>query len=397
MNVLSVGALVAQLKQIIESDLRLLDLFVEGEISNLYRSSSGHLYFTLKDEVSAIKCVLFRGRGHAALVNNGGQVVVHGKLSVYEPRGEVQILADLLLPAGLGLLQQRFEQLKAKLEAEGLFDPTRKRPIPPFPRRIALVTSPSGAVLHDIQTIIARRYPLVELLLAPCQVQGESAPAQIAEAIARVNAHDDVDLIIVARGGGSAEDLWCFNEEVVARAIFASRIPVVSAVGHETDVTLADYVADLRAPTPSAAAELCVPDVADLAAQLAKFRAALISETTARIAEAAAELRFLRHRLDRAAPDFDRLRQRVDELGRRTGDATRAALRLHAARLAGLRQQLDALSPAQTLARGYAVVQNLARHTIVRRVGDVAPGDRLRLLVTDGAVRATADGIEPRE
>ncbi|GIW08853.1 MAG: hypothetical protein KatS3mg060_3658 [Dehalococcoidia bacterium] len=252
-------------------------------------------------------------------------------------------------------------------------------------------------MLHDIQTVIGRRYPLVELLLAPCQVQGDAAPAQIAEAIERVNLRDDVDVIIVARGGGSAEDLWCFNEEIVARAIFASRIPVISAVGHETDVTIADYVADLRAPTPSAAAELCVPDIAELSAQLASYRNALISQTTARLAEASAELRFLRHRLDRAAPDLNRLYQRVDELGRRIGDATRAALRLHTAHLDGLRQRLSALSPAQTLARGYAVVENPKRQSVVRRVEDAAVGDALRLVLVDGVIGSTVETVSPRE
>lgn len=399
MIVLSVGALVAYLRQVIESDLTLSDLFVEGEISNLYRSSSGHLYFTLKDELSALKCVFFRSRHHALQpqLENGDQVVVHGRLSVYEPKGEVQLVTDVVRPAGLGLLQLRFEQLKAKLEAEGLFDESRKRPLPLFPRRIALVTSPSGAVLHDIQTIIHRRYPLVELVLAPCQVQGETAPAQIAEALARVNDRDDIDLIILARGGGSAEDLWCFNDEVVARAIFASRIPVVSAVGHETDVTIADYVADLRAPTPSAAAELCVPDIADLTAQLASFRAALVNAMMARIGEAATDLRFVQHRLERAAPNVNQHRQRLDDLARRLGDATRARLRLQAAQLAGTRQRLDALSPTQTLARGYAIVENATRGATVRSAVDVAVGEALRLVVVDGSIRSTVDTVELKE
>ncbi|MCS6800505.1 MAG: exodeoxyribonuclease VII large subunit [Chloroflexota bacterium] len=394
MTVLSVTELVGYLREVVERESALADVFVEGEVSNSYRSTAGHLYFTLKDTNAAIKCVFFRRGKSAHSIADGDHVVVHGRLSVYEARGELQIVADLIEPAGLGALQLQFELLKARLEAEGLFDPSRKRPLPAFPRRIALVTSPSGAVLHDIYTIIAQRYPLVELVLAPCQVQGDAAPAQIAEAIARVNARDDIDLIIVARGGGSAEDLWCFNDERVARAIFSSRIPVVSAVGHETDFTIADYVADLRAPTPSAAAMLCVPDITELQAQLESCRATLVGEMTNRLAEAAAELRFLRHRLDRAAPDLNRLRQQVDDLGRRLGDSARAMLQLHAAHLAGIRQRLETLSPAQTLARGYAVVENATRHAVVRRATAIEAGDTLRILFVDGTVRATANAIE---
>lgn len=394
MNVLSVGALVAYLRQVIERDLTLSDVFVEGEISNLYRSSYGHLYFTLKDEQSALKCVFYRSRTHVTTVENGDQVVVHGRLSLYEPKGEVQLVADSILPAGLGPLQLRFEQLKATLEAEGLFDESRKRPLPPFPRRIALVTSPSGAVLHDMLAIIRRRYPLVELVLAPCQVQGEAAPAQIAEAIAQVNQRDDIDLIILARGGGSAEDLWSFNDELVARAIFASRIPVVSAVGHETDVTIADYVADLRAPTPSVAAELCVPDIADLTAQLAAFRADLLNTMRGRTAAALGDLRFWQNRLERAAPDLNRLRHRVDDLARRLGDSVVANLRLQRTELAGIRQRLNALSPRQTLARGYAIVENATRGLTVRSARDAEVGETLRLVVVDGSIRSTVDAVE---
>ncbi|GIW09822.1 MAG: exodeoxyribonuclease VII large subunit [Chloroflexi bacterium] len=394
MNIFSVGDLVAAIRRTLQHEPLFLDCFVEGEISNLYRSPAGHLYFTLKDEQAALRCVFFRAHARAQGLADGDQVVVHGHLSVYEPRGEVQIVVDLVQPAGLGILRLRFEQLKAKLEAEGLFDPARKRPLPPFPQRIGLITSPAGAVLHDIQTIISRRYPLVELVLAPCQVQGDEAVPQILAALEQLNARDDIDLIILARGGGSAEDLWCFNDERLARAIFASRIPVVSAVGHETDFTLVDFVADLRAPTPSAAAELCVPDLGEVRDRLAGYRSRLQGELATLLAERTSELRLLRHRLDRAAPDLDRLRQRLDELGRRLSERVASDLRLSAARLEGVAQRLGALDPRQTLARGYALIENPSRGCIVRGVADVAPGERVRVRLVDGRLEATVATVD---
>src|SRR5512136_2978956 len=271
---MTVGALTRYIREMFEVDYRLQDVWVEGEVSVVSRPSSGHIYFTLKDAAAQIACVMWKSAAptFGALLVHGGQILAHGKVSVYEPRGSYQLYVDRVQPQGLGDLHAQFELLKARLEAEGLFAPERKRPLPEFPHRIGLVTSPTGAVIRDICNVLARRWPLVEVVLAPTQVQGEDAPPQIVAALDALYRRDDlahiVDVIIVARGGGSLEDLWAFNDERVARKIAESPVPVVSGVGHETDFTIADFVADVRAPTPSAAAELITPDRAEFEAQL---------------------------------------------------------------------------------------------------------------------------------
>ena len=262
-----VSQVTSYLQDLLAYDDLLNDIWIEGEVSNLRRAGSGHAYFSLRDDSSSLRCALFRNSlGHDHLTD-GALVIAHGRVSLYVVRGDLQLIADAIQPEGVGRLQMQLEQLRAQLDREGLFDPSRKRPLPEFPKRIGVVTSPSGAVWHDIQTIIGRRYPLVELLLAPAVVQGDAAAPTIVEAVEALNADADIDAIIVARGGGSLEDLWAFNEEAVARAVFASRAPVVSAVGHETDVTICDLVADVRAATPSEAAEMIVPDRVDLLPQ----------------------------------------------------------------------------------------------------------------------------------
>src|SRR3990170_3714685 len=270
----SVSRLARYLKDLLDSDLALSNLWVEGEVSNLSRSSAGHLYFTLKDEEAQLRCVMFRRASGGAPVENGTQVLAHGNVSFYEVRGDLQLVVDSVQPAGVGPWQAEFERLKEKLEAEGLFDPARKRPLPRFPRRVGVVTSPAGAAFHDICHVIGRRWPLAEVVLAPTAVQGPEAAAGICEAVRLLNQEEGIDVVIVARGGGSLEELWPFNEETVARAIHGSRLPVVSGVGHETDYTIADYVADVRAPTPSAAAETAVPDRAEVARQVLGLAAA---------------------------------------------------------------------------------------------------------------------------
>ena len=250
MAVRTVSQVTAHLKQALENDPMLSDLLVEAEVSNLRVSGAGHSYFTLKDDESVLNCVMFRGRPGAGLLQNGNAVLAHGHITFYEPRGTTEFMVDLAMAAGVGELALKLEQLRQRLEAEGLFDRSRKRLLPRFPKAIGVVTSPSGAVFHDIQNVVRQRYPLAELLLAPSSVQGDMAAGEIANALGKLNDDGRSDVIIVARGGGSLEDLWPFNEESVARAIYASRIPVVSAVGHETDHTIADDVADLRAPTP---------------------------------------------------------------------------------------------------------------------------------------------------
>ena len=262
----TVAELTTYIRELFESNEQLQDVWVEGEVSNFSKASSGHLYFTLKDSAAQIKCVMWRSsvERQTTIPQNGDAVLVHGAVSVYEVNGVYQLYADRIRPLGVGNLYQQFEELKARLTDEGLFDEARKRPIPDFPHQIGVVTSPEAAAFQDVQNVLRRRYPLVEVILSPCQVQGEAAPAQIVRAIERLNQYSQVDVILVCRGGGSIEDLWAFNDERVARAMVASRIPVVSGVGHETDFTIADFAADLRAPTPSAAAELMTPNIDDL-------------------------------------------------------------------------------------------------------------------------------------
>ncbi|MBN8280293.1 MAG: exodeoxyribonuclease VII large subunit, partial [Gammaproteobacteria bacterium] len=268
-QVLSVSQLNRLARQLLESDLP--QLWVEGEISNLARPASGHLYFSLKDDRAQIRCALFkgRGRGPAPSVTNGLQVIARGRVSLYEPRGDYQLIVDHLEPAGEGLLRRRLEELKQKLAAEGLFDEARKRDLPALPRRIGVVSSPSGAAIRDVLHVLARRFPAIPVVLYPVQVQGEQAKHDIVEALRLAAARAECDVLVLCRGGGSLEDLWAFNEEIVARAIAACPIPVVAGVGHEVDVTVADLVADVRAPTPSGAAELVVPDARDWFRRLA--------------------------------------------------------------------------------------------------------------------------------
>jgi exodeoxyribonuclease VII large subunit len=391
MLIIPVSDLCAMVREALESDPRLGDVWVMGEVSNLRRPSSGHIYFTLKDAYSQLRCAFFRrdnARSRVAL-DNGLQIVAHGYVSFYPANGDLQLYVDFVHEQGVGLLHLEFERLKERLAAEGLFDASRKRPLPEFPRRIGVVTSPDGAVLHDICHVLRRRWPLVEVLLAPTQVQGDGAVDGVCRAIDSLCAVRDVDVIIVARGGGSLEDLWTFNEERVARAIFAATVPVISAVGHETDYTIADFVADVRAPTPSAAAELVCPDRAEVAVRLQALGDALERHLAERLRAARADVAALRAALQRGRPDLAALRGRVEgqarwatEYFRRAIGARRAALDRQAARL-------QALSPAGTLARGYALVRRAPAGPVVRRVADAAPGDHLRVAVADGEFQVT--------
>lgn len=252
MRILDVADVTAYIKDLLDADPILSDVWIRGEVSNFVRSAAGHIYFTLKSERAQLRCVLFRGNARWLTFQpeNGDAILAHGRVSVYEAGGQYQLYVDLIQPEGTGLLHLQFEELRRRLEMEGLFDPSRKRPLPRLPRRIGVVTSPTGAVWHDIQTVLRRRYPLAELVLAPAQVQGDDAPPTIIRALEALQLDGNVDVIIIARGGGSMEDLWCFNDEALARAVFASRIPVISAVGHETDFTICDFVADVRARPP---------------------------------------------------------------------------------------------------------------------------------------------------
>jgi exodeoxyribonuclease VII large subunit len=400
-EVWTVAALTRHIRQTIELDWRLQDLWLEGEVSNLTQAASGHLYFTLKDESAQIKCVMWREQAVLlpALPERGDMVLAHGKVSVYELRGEYQLYCDALRPAGLvGDLHRRFEQLKARLEAEGLFDPARKRPLPRFPRQIGVVTSPTAAAFQDIQNVLRRRWPAVEVILRPAQVQGAEAPPQIVAALEALNAQAQADVIILARGGGSLEDLWAFNDEQVVRAVAASRIPVVSGVGHETDFTLADFAADVRAPTPSAAAELVTPDreeyLAALLALAERLGRAVRQALDERRRALEEEGRALRHLSP--AVRLQSARQQVDELMARLSRRMQAELGLRRERLAGARAALQAVSPLATLARGYAVVTRAADGHLLTDAADAPPGTDVHARLHRGGllarVRERSDG-----
>ena len=388
MPVYSVSQITSYLRDLVERDHLLQDIWVGGEVANLARPGSGHSYFTLRDAKGSLRSVMFRNVRGAELLSNGAAVIAHGRISVYEVRGEVQLVVDIVQPEGVGELQLKLEQLKLKLQKEGLFEPSRKRGLPPFPQRVGVVTSPTGAVWHDIQTVVSRRYPLVELLLAPTPVQGEEAAPGIVEALQALNDTDGVDVVIVARGGGSLEDLWPFNEEAVARAIYVSLAPVVSAVGHETDFTIADMVADQRAPTPSAAAEMAVPDRAELATHLLVAEQALTASIGGHLSVKRGSLQQLEPRLDRSRPDLDSLRMHIDELLKRAATQLKHNLAVKVERLEGLRLRLESLSPLDTLRRGYAVVQRLCDDEVVSAAAQVNPGDPIAITLSRGGLEA---------
>lgn len=388
MNVLAVNELTEYLVELFESDPILTDLWVQGEVSNFTRSAAGHCYFTLKDSESQLRCVFFKhdARWSSFTPANGDAIQAHGRVTLYEPRGEYQLRVDLVQPAGVGPLGLAFEELRARLEREGLFEPGRKRTLPRLPRTIGVVTSPTGAVWHDIQTVIARRFPLAELVLAPASVQGDGAPESIVAGIRALCADPRVEVLIVGRGGGSAEDLWAFNDERVARAIFAARVPVISGVGHEVDVTIADLVADLRAPTPSAAAELCVPDRRELLGDVAAARARLRELVAERLTTARADVMRARHALRRVSPvgTIVLTRARLIALTRGASQALRHEQVLQRQRIGAIERELAALNPRATLARGYALVENSRDGRPLKSARAAQPGLDLRVTVIDG-------------
>ena len=388
-----VSQVTGYLRDLLAYDELLGDIWIEGEVANLRRPGSGHSYFTLRDGNSSLRCVLFRNSRGAAHLQDGSAVVAHGRVTLYEVRGDLQLVADVIQPEGVGELQLRLEQLKAQLEREGLFEESRKRPLPVFPKRIGVVTSPTGAVWQDIRTVVARRFPLVELALAPAMVQGDGAAGTIIEALVALNNEAGIDVIIVARGGGSLEDLWPFNEETVARAVFSSRIPVVSAVGHETDFTVCDLVADVRAPTPSAAAEMVVPDRMELLQRLSTSVHRVEGAVTQQVGAATGDLGLLWTNLGRAAPEVDQLRLRVD-------DQLDEARRLLSHRVELSRNQVDrlgtalrTLSPLDTLRRGYAVVVDRATGKVLSTARDTQPGDSLDITLNEGTIAVSVEEV----
>ena len=390
----TVSQLTGHVKRLIDNDPVLGDVWVEGEVSNFSRASSGHCYFTLKDAGAQMPCVMWRNIADAQdhLPASGDQVLAHGNVSVYEAGGRYQLYVDQVQPAGVGNLYLEYERLKAQLEAEGLFDAERKRPLPPLPQRIGVVTSPTAAALRDILNVLSRRYALAEVLLSPTQVQGDAAPPRIVAAIEALNKRSDVDVSIIARGGGSLEDLWAFNDERVARAVAASRMPTVCGVGHETDFSLADFSADVRAPTPSAAAEMVAPDQAELRAYVAGFSTALAAALRGEVEERrwklAEQARALKHLSPKA--QLTQARQRVDDLLSRAEASVRHSLALQRERLSGLEGQLTNINPLGTLERGYAIVRRRESEEIVQSVKKVASGDALDIRVTDGEFEVEA-------
>jgi exodeoxyribonuclease VII large subunit len=414
--------LTSYVRELFEQDELLTDLWIEGEVSNVFESRASPTYFTLTDADSQIRCVMFRGRGsRKAAIRAGDRIAAHGQVTVYPKEGQYQLYADAVQPAGIGLLALELALLRQRLEAEGLFEPSRKRPLPSFPKRIGVVTSAEGAVWHDIQQVMRRRYPLAELILAPTAVQGERAPEAIVAALEALQADGRADVIIVARGGGSAEDLWCFNDERVVRAVFACRVPVVSGVGHETDWTLIDDVADLRAPTPSAAAELCSPSLLTFQYRLAELVDRLSASARRRLETEQGELRHQRRRLSRLAPSETLAQNRamVDDHRRRLAAAGRLRINEARAGVASMQRQsmmdihdqlgrrelalrvgqatLDALDPSRVLERGYSVLTRVSDGGVITRSDEVVVGERMDAWLAAGRIRSVVESTHDRQ
>ena len=397
--VYSVSQVNGYLKELVDGDPLLRGLLVRGEVSNYKCYPSGHHYFSLKDEQGSIRCVMFRGDAARLRFKpvNGLSVIAYGRVSVYPRDGQYQLYCTQLMEDGRGALDRAFEELKRKLEAQGLFDPAKKQPLPAYPERIALVTSPAGAAVRDMIRILRQRWPLTEVLVVPVRVQGEGAAEEIAAAIHQVNNRDDIDLIITGRGGGSREDLWAFNEEPVAWAIALSNIPVISAVGHEPDVTISDYVADLRASTPSNAAELAVPDQQQERQRLEGLALRLRQAMEVQLDRDRKELRRLEQSrvLRNPVAVVDDQRMRLDSVQRRLAMALERTLRRGRVELAGLAGRVDAMSPLKVLSRGYAIAKHEDR--AVTTVEQVQPGQAMDVLVADGVYHCRVEEKEEQQ
>lgn len=441
-DVFSVTRLNREVRGLLEGNFPLI--WLEGEISNFSAPSSGHWYFSLKDSKAQVRCAMFRTRNQRVRLRpkNGEKVLVRARISVYEPRGEYQLLAEHIEPAGQGDLQRRFEELKAKLQNEGLFDPANKAELPDLSlgglKRIAVITSPSSAAVQDVISVLGRRYPLSDVVVYPVLVQGDLAPRDISQALQQANKRNDADIILLVRGGGSIEDLWAFNEEIVARAIAVSQIPVISGVGHETDFTIADFVADRRAPTPSVAAEMVTPDQHELLTHARSLEANLHNEISTRIENASKQLKHIQHRLQLQHPkqQLEQQAQSLDELSMRLHRSTRHRLsalqqrftqqqqallrlspelqlankqqhlnnaqqRLQQAihkqlnnkrqQLALVSRELNVISPLQTLERGYAIALHADSGIAIKSPSDTQQGDRLNIKLAQGQVSAIVE------
>ena len=392
-SVLSVSQVSRYLKELLETDEVLQDVWVRGEISGCRMYPSGHCYFTLKDAEAQLPCVFFKNarvRSAAPALRDGMAIAANGRISLYERDGKLQLYVEDVELIGEGALFLRFEQLKARLAAEGLFDASRKRPIPPSPSVIGIVTSPQAAALRDMLRVLRTRYPLARVILSPALVQGAEAPAAIAEALDLLNEHGEAEVVILGRGGGSIEELWAFNEEVVARAIARSRIPVISGVGHETDFTIADFVADYRASTPTAAAAAAVPDIAEWRAHVLELQQQLTEFMEAFLGDQHGQLERTKRELLRLDPRYqlERLQQRLDDTSALLQARMQHILSLRGERLRGLALRLHSLSPSLTIARGYAIVRRDADQTVITSEQQVQPGDELTIQVTNGHIHA---------
>src|SRR6266704_235636 len=393
-TVFSVTQLSRYLKELLETDDILQNIWVQGEVSGCKTYTSGHCYFTLKDTESQLQCVFFKNarlRSSAPDLRDGMGIAAYGRISFYERDGKLQLYVEGVELLGEGALFLRFEQLKARLAAEGLFDENRKRPLPAQPAVIGIVTSPQAAALRDMLRVLRSRYPLAKVILAPTLVQGSEAPASIAAAIELLNEQGEAEVIIVGRGGGSIEELWAFNEEIVARAIARSRIPVISGVGHETDFTIADFVADHRASTPTAAAAAAVPDIADWQDDILAKQQTLIELIQERLEDLGADLEHVQRDLQRASPRYqlESRHQQLDDLTALLQTRMQYILSLQGERLRGASLRLHSLSPLLTIARGYAVVRHEPDHALITSVQQVKPRDELTIQVTDGHIHVS--------
>jgi len=393
-DVFTVSQLTHVIKDVLES---LPGIWVQGEISNFKRHSSGHMYFVLKDEQAQLPCVMWAGRNQYLQFapQDGIQVLAHGRVTVYEKRGAYQLDVWQMQPAGLGALQQAFEQLKQKLAAEGLFDPERKKSLPKFPSTIGLVTSPTGAAIRDLISVLRRRWPGIEIVLIPVRVQGEGAAAEIAQAIRLFNAYGKVDLLIIGRGGGALEDLWAFNEEVVARAIYASKIPIISAVGHEVDFSISDFVADVRAATPSAAAELAVPARVDVHRRLVHATQRMQLHVRGLVQAYRQRLRRVQSSYGLRQP-LEVIRQRsqlLDELQRRIEGAMKNRIAFLRRDLESLHHRLQALGHENILRRGFSLVFRERDGRLIREAGELQIDEHVKMQFASGAARAKIEKV----
>jgi len=396
--VLTVAELTRQVKGLIEANFSYV--WVQGEVSNCTRAASGHIYLTLKDESAQIRAVIWRRTASRLRfdLQDGLEVVAAGPVELYQARGTFQLIVEELIPQGVGALELAFRQMQAKLEAEGLFAPERKRPLPRFPRRIALVTSPTGAAVRDMLQVITRRWPVCDLVILPVPVQGEGAAAQIAGAIRMAEQLPGVDVVVAGRGGGSLEDLWAFNEEVVARAIFDCRVPVVSAVGHEIDVSISDLVADCRALTPSEAGELLVPLKSEVLNEFGRLRDRLAASLRGQAVRGRMELEALSTRrvLDRPLERIHDLVAVLDEWAEKLRRSAKRGVEQTRHRLAETAGSLDALSPLKVLSRGYSITRRADDGDVLRAVDQVQPGEHILSVLRDGQILSRVESIENR-